>query len=92
VQIVVKTTHGDDEDLAPMIRSMIAAVSPGTDEAIQVAKVFPQATTGNRSRMYAVNLPESVSREQAGNIAKELAHHQELEYAEIAAEKRPLSD
>jgi hypothetical protein len=95
MQIVVKTSDTGAEDPRPLIRRWVLNAAPKLDKNekdIDVSKVFPAVTSGNRARMYTINLPEHVSDQEVGHIVETLKNQSELEYAQLAAPKHPLGE
>jgi hypothetical protein len=95
MQIVVKTSEPAAEDACPLIRRWVLNAAPKLDkneQAIDVSKVFPTVTSGNRARMYTINLPDDVSDQDLGHIVDVLKKQSELEYAQVAAPKQPLDE
>jgi hypothetical protein len=92
MQIVVKTAAKADDDASPLIRRLVLDAAPLLSKAkheVDVSKVFPAVTSGNRARMYTVSLPDDVSDQDLGQIVDHLKKHNELEYAQLAAPKHP---
>jgi hypothetical protein len=93
MQVVVKTSDTSTKDASPLIRNLVLNAVPALNEAVGVfvSKVFPTATTGNRSRMYTIKLPDDIAAPVVGKLVDELAKNEKLEYAQLSSPKKPLS-
>ncbi len=90
MQIVVKAVKGSEQDPVEVITRNVAETLGDRDERPMVSKVFPDQTTGNRSRLYMVHLPDDLSGQDVNRVVERLSRQESLEYAEIPAAKRPM--
>jgi hypothetical protein len=92
VEIVVKaTTKGDQVIEEAVARRLEEALGAPARTGTTVSRLFPDATRGHRARMLVVRLPDRFSRDEVARLLDRLRADDAVEYAEIPAEKRPMT-
>jgi hypothetical protein len=88
MQIIVKVTPERMADAAEIVTRSVAETLPDRPrEEVIVAPVFPGLTTGQRARLFSVNLPSDLSRQEVDRVVEALGQDSALEYAEIPPTK-----
>jgi hypothetical protein len=88
MEITVKATPEHVQDAPRAIRDAVREVVDGV--AARVERVFPQASTGNRSRMFILNLPDELSSDQVRRLIDRLERQDAVEYASLPEPRRAI--
>ena len=91
MQIIIKFASGATDAVGDVMGAVAAWLGGRRARAVRVRKIFPKHTRGNRARLYTVDLPRGVGRQQVGELLASLNDLESLEYAEIPSVKRPPS-
>lgn len=89
MEIVLKLAPSHLARARELLTEHVAKALPASDAKIE--PVFPGLTQGNRARMFTVKLPGRVPREALNHLLRELRGDAGIEYAELPAEKQPMS-
>ena len=65
-------------------------VATGAGEGVAVEPVFPEVTKGRRAGLFTLKVPAAVTAAEVARLMSGLREDAEIEYAEPAAEKRPI--
>ncbi len=91
MQIVGKVKNASFDALRETIASLLRESVPASIMSKVVVKpVFPGLSSGHRSGMFTVDLPDSVSAKVVTSIIDSLQGDASVEYAGLPAEKRPM--
>jgi hypothetical protein len=91
MQIVFKARAGRAKQAEKLVGETLKKTLPGESlENITIRPIFPGVATGQRARLFAVDLPDQLSQQNITKLMESLRNEEALEYAEIPAAKRPL--
>jgi hypothetical protein len=92
MRITVKLQPGTSADtiIEVVHRSLNYPMHRTPGNSVVVERLFPDADTGNRARMYSVELPDSFSNAQMRNVLDALQHTAAIEYVEIPSVRRAI--
>ena len=91
MQIVFKAREGRVKQVEKLVGKKLRKALPGTPlKDVTVRPVFPDVTTGQRSRLFTIDLPDQLPEQKITQLVESLREEDALEYAEIPAAKRPL--
>ena len=91
MQIVVKAAKGSEQDPVEIITRNVAETLGERDDRAVISKIFPDQTSGNRSRLYMVHLPDDVPEKDVTRVVERLSRQEAFEYAEVPASRRPMA-
>jgi hypothetical protein len=91
MQVVVKAKPEFQNGIVDLLSTGVSQALPGgTHSPIRITKVFPELSKGNRSRLYAVHLPDDLAKDDVDRVVLQLRRQESLEYAEIPAPRREI--
>ncbi|MGH8503177.1 MAG: hypothetical protein ACREVE_12035 [Gammaproteobacteria bacterium] len=91
MQIICKVKEGRVAEAEKLVTDSISQVlSASVVGQVTVKQVFPGVTTGQRARLFTVNLPDQLSDHKLRVVMESLRSEDALEYAELPAEKQPM--
>jgi hypothetical protein len=91
MQIVFKTREGRAKQVEKLVSKTLRKALPGVPlKSFTVRPIFPGVATGQRSRLFTVDLPDQLSEQKITQLVESLRKEDALEYAEVPAPKRPL--
>lgn len=89
MQIVLKSSPDHERDLPGVVSSHFARLVAGHG-AIEVSRVFPPGTQGNRGRMFTATVADQVEPAALRTLLEALRADAAVEYAEVAEAKKPM--
>jgi hypothetical protein len=91
MQIVFKARQGRAKQVEKLVSKTFKKALPEVPlKSVTVRQIFPGVTTGQRSRLFTVDVPDQLSEQKITHLVESLRKEDALEYAEIPAAKRPL--
>jgi hypothetical protein len=91
MQIVFKARAGRAKQVEKLVGKTLRKALPGVPlESVTIRPIFPDVATGQRSRLFTVDLPDQLPQQKITQLVESLRKEDALEYAEIPAAKRPL--
>lgn len=91
MQIVFKAREGRAKQAEKLVSKTLRKALPGVPlNSVTVRPIFPGVATGQRSRLFTIDLPDQLSEQKMTQLVESLRKEDALEYAEIPAAKRPL--
>lgn len=90
MQIVFKVREGQAEQGEEAAKSAAKSHLPDAMKDVSVRQLFPGLTTGQRARLFILELPEGVPDGKIKEVVSSLHKDEAIEYAEIPASKRPM--
>lgn len=91
MQIICKVREGCVGEAEKLVTDSIRQVLPASVVSqVTVKQVFPGVTTGQRARLFTVNLPDPLPDQDLRGVMESLRSGDALEYAELPAEKQAL--
>lgn len=92
MQVIFKAREGRAKDAAKAVAKKLGAIlSERAAEGVKVRQVFPGLTSGQRARLFTVDLPDDLSEQEVRAAVEGLRDDEALEYAELPAPKSPMS-
>jgi len=93
MQIIFKVKEGRAGEVEELVTKSISKALPGFPaNDVTVRQVFPGVTTGQRSRLFTVDLPDRLPDQKIDEVIESLRNEDALEYAEVPAPKQPMED
>jgi hypothetical protein len=91
MQIVFKAREGRAKQAEKLVSKTLRKALPEMAlKGVTVRPIFPAVATGQRSRLFTVDLPDQLSEQKIAQLVESLRKEDALEYAEVPAAKRPL--
>lgn len=91
MQIIYKMKEGRVKEAEKMaLKNLEQVFSESVMKEASVRQVFPGLTTGQRARLFSINLPAQLPDEQLSEVVELLREEDGVEYAELPAPKRPM--
>jgi hypothetical protein len=90
MQIIYKVKEGKVGEAKKIARKRIDEVLPEPSEEVSVRQVFPGLTTGQRARLFTIDLPSQLPDDNVTELIELLRKEDGIEYAERPATKRPM--
>ena len=90
MQIAVKAAEGRTKDAADVVRRVVHQTLPGA--SVSVRQLFPEASSGNRARLFVVDLAEDPSPADVDKVVGDLNGDAAIEYASVPSPKSPAND
>ena len=81
MQIAVKAVEGRTKDASEVIRRAIRRTLP--DAPVSVRQLFPDASTGNRARLFVVEVSDQLPPTDVAQVVAALNDEAAIEYASI---------
>ena len=91
MDIVVKVAPSQLAGAKDALLRHARQVAVGAGEAVAVEPVFPEVTKGRRAGLFTVKIPTQVPAAEVERLMSGLREDAAIEYAEPAAEKRPMA-
>jgi hypothetical protein len=92
VEIVVKATNEGAQAIEEAVARRVGeALGEPARTATTVSRLFPGVTRGHRARMLVVRVPDRLSPDEVARLLERLRADDAVEYAELPAEKRPMT-
>ncbi|HEX8474088.1 MAG TPA: hypothetical protein VF666_08660 [Pyrinomonadaceae bacterium] len=91
MQIIYKVKEGKVEEAKEIaLKNIDEALPEPTIKEVSVRQVFPGLTTGQRARLFTIDLPSQLPDDNVTELIELLRKEDGIEYAELPAAKRPM--
>jgi hypothetical protein len=90
MQIAVKAAEGRTKDASQAIERAVRQTLP--EATVSVRQLFPDASTGNRARLFVVEVPDHLPPTDVAQVVAALNGHAAIEYASIPSPKTGAED
>jgi hypothetical protein len=90
VQIAVKAAEGRVKDASNVVRRVVRRALP--DAPVAVRQLFPEAATGQRARLFVVEIPDDRSPADVQKLVDALNGDAAIEYASMPSPKSPADE
>ena len=90
MQIAVKAAEGRTKDASEVISRAVRRTLP--DASVSVRQLFPDAPTGNRARLFVVEVPDHLPPTDVAQVVAALNDEAAIEYASIPSPRSVAKD
>lgn len=92
MQIIYKVKENRVEEAEEIALKNLEQVLPeSAAKEVSVRQVFPGLTTGQRARLFCIDLPVQLSDDKISKLVALLREEDGIEYAELPAAKQPMT-
>ncbi len=92
MQIIYKVRENRVEEAEEIaVKNLEQVLTESAAKEVSVRQVFPGLTSGQRARLFSINLPLQLSDDKLSELVTLLREEEGVEYAEIPAAKQPMN-